>query len=348
MLRRSRAFTVVELLVVISIIALLMALLLPAVQAAREAARRSVCSNNMAQLGKSVHEYIGSKQNYPPSRSFPSWQAPYPAMRPLNWNAAGAQNEYVNWVHYLLPYIKNDSKEALDQMGKVRITPLPLGTPVQTSDIGGQIKVLMCPSDLSNEDDLEKISYCCNGGRPDQQPNPSGLPFDWPANGVFCNRLKGLNDLHHIDNMTSPVKDGESNTIMLGENVNAQVWHRSPAEYFACIVWRDPNNTLGKENWPQIGLNKEFVGTGAGYEYARPSSYHPGGFMMVMCDGSTKFIAGAIQYDVYMRLMTSHGTRYLEPGLPANPATPNPVLTIYNPDTAVNSVMERPISGDEY
>jgi prepilin-type N-terminal cleavage/methylation domain-containing protein/prepilin-type processing-associated H-X9-DG protein len=62
------AFTLVELLVVITIISILAALLLPVIQAARTAARRITCSNHFRQTGLAIHQFVNVHSAFPPSK----------------------------------------------------------------------------------------------------------------------------------------------------------------------------------------------------------------------------------------------------------------------------------------
>ncbi|MBI2928008.1 MAG: prepilin-type N-terminal cleavage/methylation domain-containing protein, partial [Verrucomicrobia bacterium] len=91
--RRGRAFTLVELLVVIAVIAILAALLLPALARAKGAARAAICLNNKKQLALTWVLYAQDNEGRLVPNNFPRFFQPF--VNPV-WPAAWVANS-VGW-----------------------------------------------------------------------------------------------------------------------------------------------------------------------------------------------------------------------------------------------------------
>lgn len=130
---RPRAFTLVELLVVIGIIALLISILLPSLNRARESARSAQCLSNLKQIGQAMQMYVNDhKGTLPPADIFNySVTVGSQGSRIGNWATLFVVNKYLT-----APDLRPDtSNTAYDD------------ATVATGLVEPQPNVLRCPSD---------------------------------------------------------------------------------------------------------------------------------------------------------------------------------------------------------
>ena len=223
-------FTLVELLVVISIIAILAAMLMPAIQAAREAARRAQCTNNQKQIAFALQNYELAK------KGFPALEAP---LKPsVYWSILGTpaysgarpeERTELVWVAFLLPFMEQNTAWSLINFGNI----------TDTTIYELVLPVMQCRSSGISARE-SRINYVVNAGpinpgdeyghpeRPRRQDKMYTLFFDhFTWMGTWSDFTGGFGKGRSttrvsMDDVTS--MDGTSNTILLSENEDAGHW----------------------------------------------------------------------------------------------------------------------------
>ena len=290
---RRCGFTLVELLVVITIIGILIALLLPAVQAAREAARRTQCTNNLAQIGIALHNYEAAHEVLPPG-----------VVNPKGPVRNKAEGYHVGWLVQVLPYIEeNVAYKHVD---------FSVGVYDKKNEPVRRLKMRMflCPSDAygyarprgggqagtGEPGDVAISTYAgCH--------NDVEAPIDQDNHGVlFLNSHVGSRD----------VTDGTSHTIYVGE--------KSVDEHELDLGWMSgtratlrntgelpnasrPGRPRPAEPGALAGQPAEAAKEGpADLKVGGFSSSHPGGLNVVLGDGSCRFISETVDRQLYQQL----------------------------------------------
>lgn len=268
---KHRAFTLVELLVVVGVIFMLIGMLMPAIQKVRAAADKMVCASKLRQIGIAAHHYHGDYYVLPPG---------------LSSNRPQQQFPNVSWLTRLLPYLEQDAAWN-ETLAGYRIDRSPFNNPPHTN-FSRVMKLYTCPADdRLSEPQLTRKGYIV------------GLTSYLGVIGSSWNQPNGVLYLDSRVRLTD-IYDGTTHTILAGE--------RPPSPDFWFGWWYasvgvagtgSPDLLLGGAENNAFGAYVPGCPIGP-YSFGPGKfgnmcdvfhfwSMHPGGANFVMADGSVHF-----------------------------------------------------------
>jgi len=300
-----RAFTLVELLVVITIIGMLMAMLMPAVQAAREAARRAQCSNNQKQISLAMMNYEAARGRFPSLR-----------------NSLGSSGNvyWVSWFAVLLPYM-----DRADLWTVWKNTATSGSNPTSSSTCTRYLRITWCPSD------------------PPASTTSTDTPCSYTANGLVIRDAGYLVNnqaafpsigLNYVN-----MHDGTATTLLVSENMRDDLYASGNGTYGwmdttqAYVTFGYAGQTLSSSNphystfvscYPN-GMSPAM--TAGGSTSFNVNSNHGSGVVAAYCDGHVAFLrsdvdgtpcnpGGSSTPSVFNALCTPDGAQFGEGAIP--------------------------------
>lgn len=304
---QRRAFTLVELLVVIAIIAMLVVLLLPAVQAAREAARRSQCLSNLRQLALGALNCESALGHLPAG----GWGWRWVGDKDLG----SGREQPGGFLFAMLPYIEETSFYEAAGDGE-RLTMSEQQKRGARLCVESPLSIINCPSRRESRAyptawfrgkyTAHNALQAAVAGRTDYAGNGGAYSLAHSAGphsieaGLEDSRAVGLSEAAKVrrrrfsgvvfersELRLRRITDGTSKTYFAGEKyLDAEHYTtgRDPADNETwCTGWNNDNYRIGI--WPPRRDRAGFRST------QLFGSAHSEGFQVAMCDGSCKVIS---------------------------------------------------------
>jgi prepilin-type N-terminal cleavage/methylation domain-containing protein/prepilin-type processing-associated H-X9-DG protein len=305
-------FTLVELLVVITIIGILIALLLPAVQAARESARRTQCAKNLKEMALAAMNHEHENRHLPSGGWGYVW---------VGDPRGGFGLNQPGGFHYnILPYAEQQalhdfSAKASTDAERKTLTLNMVQIPISLFNCPTRRPLMVFPA-RSNRDwminmdkppDLTrawiKSDYATNGGTNILMWGYGPGSWDDGLKGIGCQSKAYFANCTGICHQRSMIKmaeitDGTSNTYLVGEK------YLNPNDYFTGDCYSDDESAFSGDDWDQTRwtITPPRQDTQGYADMNIFGSAHAGNFNMAFCDGSVHPVNYSIDSIVHQYL----------------------------------------------
>ena len=318
--RESAGYTLLETLVIGSILSVLSAQLLPTVGLLRDKARRTSCGNNLKQIGVALHYYHETYKTFPHNGLF-HWTRQ--SNNGYTWYNSRRGSPFVK----LLPFLEQAplyNQLNFEMAGPDKNQQFHLQKGISGKLVRSEvIPTFICPSAPIDphlgQNPLSDPAISCHSPSVGAASMPARQHWctDYPGN-VFgtgrarhaddprSSQLSGVFSRGHWGARFRDVTDGTAQVIAMGEILP----HKSSNQRLGWMSFNaNWTATTAPINHPNIGLGE------AGYPGPRGCQHsgnwqtsnafrsaHPGGAQFVFCDGSIHQISELIDYMTYQRL----------------------------------------------
>jgi prepilin-type N-terminal cleavage/methylation domain-containing protein/prepilin-type processing-associated H-X9-DG protein len=312
--RRRRAFTLVELLVVLAIIGVLIGLILPAVQKVRETVSRMKCGNNLKQLALACHSYHDVHGAFPPGGlvlpNGPGWAN-------IDWQANKG-----TWLVFALPYMEQEPL-----FNKIPNLDIPHFDSIGTAERAGVLPwgtdMFRCPSDGYNPSHpvsnyVGSLGPQCLDDKCGYNPfmqycNQPAWGYTWSADDGTTSdssQLRGMFARNGARVSFASVTDGTTFTLFIGETLPSQNAHMIVFPWYT-VYGTQVISTIIPINYPISEQDRSWCGAGTvGPAYSMTNnnvawgfkSRHVHGANFAFVDGSIHFLSESIDHRTYQLL----------------------------------------------